>query len=134
MVPDMRLLPHSLLVLGLAAGCATTSPVSLSSTPPGASVFVNGANSGFTTPCVISLDKDANHEVALVLDGYVTAERSIVNDPTYETILWREMSVLPKTWRFPLWLNLEDFFVPVKRKFLLKPSRVYVRLDRSSDR
>ena len=128
-----RLLP-SLLAALLAAACTTTSPVSLSSDPPGAAVYVNGVHSGFTTPCIMSLEKDENHEVALVLDGYDTAERSIVNDPTYETILWREMSVLPKTWRFPLWLNLEDFFVPVKKRFLLKPSRIFVRLSRTADR
>ncbi len=130
----MRPTIPSLAAAVLLSACAATSPVSLSSDPPGAHVFVNGVDSGFTTPCVMSLDKDEDHEVAFVLDGYLTAERSIVHGSTYETILWREMSVLPKTWRFPLWLNLEDFFVPVKRRFLLKPSRIFVRMNRSADR
>lgn len=126
-----------LLSLGaaiLASACAATTPISLSSEPPGASVYVNGVHSGFTTPCVISLQKKMNHEVVIALDGYEPAARGIVDDPDYETLLWREMSVLPKAWRFPLWLNLEDFFVPVTKKFLLKPSRIFVRLQRTADR
>lgn len=134
MTPAMQRLFSSLAVLFLATACATTSPVSISSEPPGAAIYVDGKHSGFTTPAVISLAKKQNHTVVIALSGYEREERAIVDDPDYETLLWREMAVLPKTWRFPLWLNLEDFFVPVKKKYLLKPSRIFVRLDRTADR
>ncbi len=130
----MQRLLSSLLAVTLAASCSTTSPVSLSSDPPGAAIYVNGQHSGFTTPAVISLEKKQNHDIVIALAGYEREERAIIDDPDYETMLWREMSVLPKTWRFPLWLNLEDFFVPVKKKYLLKPSRIFVRLQRTADR
>jgi len=129
----MRRLLTTLCLSLLAASCISTTPVSLSSDPAGAAVYVNGAHSGFTTPCVISLDKDENYEIAIELNGYQRAERFIVYDPGYETLLWREMAVVPRVWRFPLWLNLEDFFTPVKRTYLLKPSRIFVRMQRSAD-
>jgi len=130
----MQRLLSSLFVLALATACSTTSPITLSSDPPGAAIYVNGTHSGFTTPAVISLAKKENHTLVIALAGYEREERTIVDDPDYETLLWTEMSVLPKTWRFPLWLNLEDFFVPVKKKYLLKPSRIFVRLQRTADR
>ena len=48
-------------------------------------------------------------------------------------ILWREMSVEWRTWDFPLFINVRDFFAPVKMRSTCSPGRIHVRLDRIAD-
>ena len=44
------------------------------------------------------------------------------------------MVVSERTWRFPLWLSVRDFFVPIKYDKTMAPGRIFVRLERSADR
>lgn len=105
----------------------------VSSDPVGASVQIDGRDTGFVTPCVLELDTDEDQRVDVVLDGYRTETRWVTPDHEVYAVLWREMSVGRDTWDFPLFLNFRDFFVPVKVTQKLSPGRIHVRLDRAAD-
>ena len=126
-----RLLPAALALLTCA--CAVTKPSVFSSDPPGAKVIVDGVDSGFVTPCAISLPDVEQQVVDLEVPGYETASRVITNEETEYWILFREMTVGPQTWRFPLWLNFFEALRPQKVVAVRKPGRVFVRLRRQAD-
>jgi hypothetical protein len=48
-------------------------------------------------------------------------------------IFWREMSLIPILWHFPLWLNRNDSLTPFKVDRSLSPNRIHVRLRRAAD-
>ena len=104
----------------------------MSSAPPGAEVRLDGEATGFHTPCNISVSK-GRHVLEVALPGYATARRDLAPDGQWDTILWREYIVRMAVWRFPFWLNIEDFFVPVRKHDAVVPRRVFVRLERAAD-
>ncbi len=126
------------LVLGAvgAAGCSTLAPdraVVLSSDPPGAYVIVDGRDSGFSTPCKLDLDTGEDRRIDFELPGFRTETRLLTADHEVYALLWHEMNVHERAWRFPLFLNFGDFLVPVKWTNTHSPGRVHVVLDRLSD-
>ena len=133
----MRTLAQLLLACSTAfLGSCTTyrdyKAVHLSTTPPGASVLVDGVPSGFATPCMIALEKKAQ-VVSLEKPGFLSADRQLVPNPYNDTWYWREASVGPHTFHFGLWINLDDFITPVKRMNELEASRIHVHLKRVAD-
>lgn len=110
-----------------------STKVSLASDPPGAKVLVNKKESGFVTPCVIALDPGDDQRIDLEYPGYVTATRVLTPDHQAYAVLGRDMYIRPEVWRFPLWLNTRDVFVPVKYDRTLSPGRLYVKLERAAD-
>ena len=50
-----------------------------------------------------------------------------------DVVFWRDMFVRPDVWRFPLWLNVQDFFEPLKIRRTYYPGHVFVRLDRAGE-
>lgn len=123
----------ALAPLSSCALLGESDAISFSSDPPGATVLVDGRDSGFVTPCMIDLDPDEATRIEIAREGYVTAARMLVPDTYVHSVLWREMNVRPGVWRFPLWFSMRDFFVPIKVEESLSPSRVHVRLERVSD-
>jgi hypothetical protein len=134
-----RTLRATLAALALAPALAACqllpwdANVTFASDPPGARVLVDGKDTGFVTPCGLALDRHDNTRLDIQLPGYVTATRILTPDHEIYVILWREMIVSPRTFRFPTWLNVRDFFVPIKYEKTMAPGRVYVRLERSAD-
>jgi PEGA domain-containing protein len=120
----------------LTAGCSVFGHsdvgVSFFTEPPGARVIVDKKDSGFVTPCRMTLEADKHH-VELAMPGYKTANVTLVGAKRTEIVYWRDMTVRPETWRFPLWLNLSDTVEPVKYRQELSPGHVFVRLQRSSE-
>jgi len=106
--------------------------VSFFSEPPGARVIVDKQDTGFVTPCRISLQARDDHRVELELAGYSTARLDL--DPNIDTdiIFWRDMALNLGQWYFPLWLNFEDAIHPFKIHTNLHPGRVFVRLERAA--
>jgi hypothetical protein len=94
---------------------------------------VDGADSGFVTPCAISLPDKSAQVIDLELPGYETATRVVTNEETDYWILWREMTVGPQTWTFLIWLNFFDSLRPQKVVAVRSPSRIFVRLRRQAD-
>jgi hypothetical protein len=122
-----------LLALGGCALFAGNRAVVLSTNPPGASVFVDGKNSGFVTPCQLQLDIDEDARLDFSIPGFRPETRFLTPDDEVYAILWSEMYAGPQTWHFPLWLPLRDFLVPVKWTEAHAPGRIHIDLDRLSD-
>lgn len=116
---------------GCEANPWTRPGVSFATEPPGARIVVDRRDSGFVTPCRLTLRRE-RHDVDLELPGYATARVRLDKDFNAEVVLWRDMYVRPHVWRFPTWLNLEDALWPVKPRFTLAPGHVFVRLDRAA--
>lgn len=126
----------ALALLAGTSGCSLfggARKVVLASDPPGATVEVDGRDSGFVTPCVLALDASDPVRVEFLYPGYQSARRVLVPDWRMQALLWEEMYIRSGLWRFPLWLNTKDFFVPIKVRRSLSPNRVHVRLERSAD-
>jgi len=113
-----------------ACVASTASPgVFFATNPPGARVFVNGEDSGFATPCAISLDKTREHEVAFVLDGYDVARRDLFPNTRWTATSWSDGDIGLSLWRFPLFLTFQGLFFPFGEDDDLVPSRLYVPLE-----
>ncbi len=74
----------SLLVTFSLSGCATImhgtdQSLTVSSTPPGAAVMVNGVKMG-TTPMAIELDRGDQHFVTVAKDGFTPAEFTVTKE------------------------------------------------------
>jgi hypothetical protein len=134
----MHRLPASLL---FAIACAlsscvldTSSPgVYLATNPPGARVHVDGYDTGFATPCAIALETSKPHDVTFELEGYASATRHLVPNPTWEVVPWSDGDVGASRWRFPIFLTFQGFFFPFRHSNDLAPSRVYVPLEVATD-
>jgi hypothetical protein len=114
----------------LTAACVElrrTPGVMFATQPPGARVVVDGADSGYVTPCHVDLERAA-HEVDLVLDGYNAASVHIDKGGDTWLVLWDEAWINEQTWRFPLFLNARDGLAPIKIERTESPARVYVQL------
>lgn len=122
-------------LLVLAASCRSVSPpgVSISTHPPGARVVIDGADSGFVTPCNLDLDDGSVTQVTLELPGYVSAVRLLADDSQSWYVAWGHGNVGVRTWRFPLWLRFQDLFMPIERSSGKMPRRVFVRLRPTND-
>jgi len=129
-----RALPALLLATLLALGaCRGPRPVHFASDPPGASVWIDGKDSGFVTPCRLELANRSSRKVELSLPGYQTSTRYLGLAKRGDLVYWRDAAVSYNTWDFPLWLGARDFFVPYKRRGGESPGRLFVRLRRASD-
>lgn len=120
--------------LPLALGsCKAPHPIQFASDPPGASVLVDGVDTGFVTPCMLDIPDEDSRRVDIRLTGYQPATRYLTLQRGGELVYWRDSITRLETWRFPLWLGSEDFFIPYKRRGGESPARVYVRLRREAD-
>ena len=126
----LLLLPLGLLGGGCAILGGSDSEVSFFSEPPGARVIIDKKDSGFVTPCRLTLDRE-DHKVEFDLPGYATARFDLEPDMAHEVILWEDMALEFGSYHFPLWLNLGDALPPVKFHANLAPGRVFVRLQRA---
>ena len=133
----------SLLLLSSCLSWTTVRPdfvwdrrpagVSLATTPPGAMVVVDGVDSGFATPCMLDFDTDESHRVELELDGYSTAGLYLMPNRRWFLIPYNDANRAPRVWRFPLWLPMGEFFLPVRTNTALAPSRIHLRLRLGSN-
>jgi hypothetical protein len=122
-------------VLGLSACIFLPhdANVTFASDPPGARIMIDKKDTGYVTPCALALERNNDTRLDIALPGYVTATRYLTPDHQVYAILWREMFVDARTFHFPMWLNVRDFFVPIKYEKTMAPGRIFVRLERSAD-
>ena len=130
--------PHLLLLLLVAfltTGCITFPQgrgVRIASDPPGATIYVDGVDSGFQTPAFLDLDEE-DSRIDLSLFGYETATRIVNTETKLGIIHWKEMELAATTWRNPLWLGYEDFLGMVQVSDRYLPTRIFVRMRLSGD-
>ena len=130
-----RTTPWGRLLLALAAaaavGCQSLRrPLVIDSEPPGATVRINGEDSGFATPCVLDLRGITVETVDLELAGYRTERRELRDGSWSRVKLWNEMSIGTQTWRFPLFLPTRHLLLPIEGSDGETPPRIHVRLVR----
>lgn len=125
----LRLFAATLLATLLPSCIAARRPIVLDSTPPGAAVFIDGRDSGHSTPCNIQL-ADKRREVEFRLDGYEPEVRRWRVGDRSSVVYITDAVVDTRTWAFPLWLGAADFFFPVKVLDGEMPHRIHVRLKR----
>lgn len=101
--------------------------VMVASKPVGARVLIDGHDSGFVTPCCLAIDRK-EQRIDLVLDGYQRASRVVADDDRTYLIYWDEGYLGPNTYRFPLFLNFYDGWVPVRFEETYSPERLFVRM------
>lgn len=129
---NLRRILAALALLTVSTGCVawTTPPAtSISSTPPGARVVVDGKSSGFLTPCLVKLDTGRDHRLRLELAGHVPQELLLSEAGDLYLIPWRRGYDAPYGWAFPLFLGARDLFAPVRIDNGLSPDRVHVSLE-----
>ena len=126
-------------ILGLLAGLALAPwlgacvafvqepGVRVATDPPGATILVNGKDTGFQSPTFIDLSGD-NARLDMVLEGYQTATRFVRTDDRKDSTHWSEMDLNGDCWRFPLWVDYDDFFGMWKSIDVYEPTRLFVRL------
>jgi len=121
----------------LGSGCTayglSRTAVSFATEPPGARVLVDRHDSGFVTPCRLTLPGGDDHRVEIVLSGYAPVTLQVEHGRRANVVLWRDMSNGPWTWRFPLWLNFDDFCEPFQIRQAYSPGHVFVRLERAGE-
>jgi len=119
------------LLATAALGCQSMRrPLVVDSEPPGATVRINGQDSGFATPCVLDLRGVEVKSVDLELAGYRTESRVLRGGSWSRVKLWDEMSIGTQTWRFPLFLPGRHLLMPIEESDGETPHRIHVRLVR----
>lgn len=133
------------LALPLASCLAWTTPrpdlvwnrkppgVNFATTPAGASVVIDGVDSGYATPCMIKLDEGDSYRVEFELDGYQTAGLYLAPDRRWFLIPYEDTTRAPRIFRFPLWMPFGEFWMPIRTNTALSPSRVHLRLRLGAD-
>jgi hypothetical protein len=134
--PGGRAVLAGLTLAVLTSGCSifghSDVGVSFFTEPPGARVIVDQKDSGFVTPCRMTLVADKHH-VELAMPGYKSANVTLVGTKRTDIVYWRDMTIRAENWRFPLWLNLNDSVEPIKYRQEMAPGHVFVRLQRASE-
>ncbi|MEZ6004172.1 MAG: PEGA domain-containing protein [Planctomycetota bacterium] len=120
--------------LPLLAACSSTPPVHFSSAPPGARILLNGEDTGFVTPTTLQIPTRKHSEVQFELPGYETAKRDLHAGKTHDYTFYSDWTLHYVTWRFPLWLNFQDFFVERSTEKGSLPRRVFVQMKRKNTR
>ncbi len=118
------------LIFLLIVSCSSTPPVHFSSSPPGARIVIDGKDSGFVTPASLDIRNRNHRTVEFVMPGYKTAVRDLRNGKRLKYVYYGDWVAHYNTWRFPLWLNMGDFF---QQRTVLKgelPSRLFVQMQR----
>lgn len=123
------------LALG-SASCVTDTSlpgVRLSTSPPGARVYVDSVDSGFITPCALDLGQDDPHVVRFELPGYEPAARTLVPGERRRLATWSESDGWPRRFGFPVFLNFMAFWFPIERDRSLQSPRIHVNLRLSTE-
>ena len=120
----------SCLWLGACTWFSGDSHVLITSEPPGAKIWVDGKDTGKTTPSLIELGGllDNDHAITLTKKGYLTGGRLISSFTEGYTVRLidgvAEIGLPP----FPLFWTVGDLLVPFGVRWDHVPHDIYVKL------
>lgn len=100
------------------------------SDPAGAEVWLNGENTGRTTPAELELDglMGDDHVIEVRKRGFETERRVVRHYDDLRTSQWDEAHGDLVTPAFPLWWTAGDLFFPFEIQAFYVPHDLYVRL------
>ncbi|PIE22220.1 MAG: hypothetical protein CSA62_13580 [Planctomycetota bacterium] len=100
------------------------------SDPAGGEVWVDGINTGKTTPAELELGglMGGDHLIEVRKEGYETERRIAKHWDDFRTSQWDEGHPDLVTPAFPLWWTVGDLFFPFAIESFYVPSDLYVRL------
>jgi hypothetical protein len=131
--PPARL--PGLAILATAVFC--TSCISLKSDrklfvfsePSGASVYVDGVDTGFTTPAVL---EPGSAKVSVQKEGYKTATRAVTRRTHFRYPRWNDGGTTDFTVAMCFFRTADDFFFPLQFETRAESRRIFVKLEPES--
>lgn len=111
------------------------SRVLVTSTPAGASITVDGADSGQTTPSMVDLGGIAgsNHEITVRKRGFDQETRQVLHYTTAYTSAWIQGAQDPGLWTLPLWWTMGDVIMPFAVRWRYVPHELHVKLYKQGE-
>lgn len=109
--------------------------VLVTSTPAGAYILVDDADSGQTTPSMVDLDGivGSAHRITLRKRGFTPETREVFHYTTAYTSKWIDGAMTPGLWALPLWWTLGDWLFPFAVRWRYVPHELHVRLYREGE-
>ena len=132
------LLPALAALMWAATACtwAEGNPyVLVASEPPGASILVDGDDSGLTTPARLDLGGffGSSHEITVRKAGFQPETRAVYHYSSYSTARWIDGAAAPEVWSFPFFWTPGDFLFPFAASWTFVPAELYIRLYREGE-
>jgi hypothetical protein len=124
--------------LVLCASCTwfkTNPKVLVTSEPPGAHIFIDGHDSGETTPHVFNIAGNfgSDHDLELRKAGFRTERVHLYQYTEGYMSRWIHGGGSPEIPPLPLWWTAGDFVFPFGVKGAIVPGEVYVRMHRPDE-
>lgn len=130
--------PHRLAVCALACLPACTAwhsaeEVLVTSEPLGAHIYVDGHDTGSTTPAQVRVGGNfgSDHIVTLTKDGYRQAQRRLYQTTEGYTSKWIDGAFEAAMPPLPLFWTTGDLLLPFGIRGALLPGQLHVRLERT---
>ena len=131
-----------LTLLTLPLACLTScvawleeENVLISSEPPGASIFVDGVDTGHTTPRVLAIGGNlgSDRSVRLEKDGFRAANRRLYQQTEVYTSKLIDGAFEVVVGPLPFFWTAGDFALPLGVRGALLPRELHVRLQRDDE-
>lgn len=124
-----------LLLLSLCPACTWWSSkerVLVASEPPGAAIWLDGQDTGKTTPATLDIGGHfgANHELELRKKGYRPAVRRSYQHTEGYTVRWIEGALDERVLTLPLFWTTGDVFFPFGVRSAILPAEHCIVLER----
>lgn len=129
------------LMLALVLPCAACTwfkdnqEVLITSEPPGAQIWLNGEDTGETTPKAMDVAANfgSDHLLELKKKGYRTEQRVLYQHTRGYTSRWIDGGSTPGLPPLPLFWTLGDVFFPFAVRGAVVPGELYVKLYRTDE-
>ncbi len=129
------------LLLALLSPCVACTwfkhnqEVLITSEPPGAQIWIDGENTGETTPKALDIAESfgSDHLLELKKKGYRTEQRALHQYTRGYTLRFIDGAGTPSLPPLPLFWTLGDVFFPFGVKGAIVPGEVYVSLYRNDE-
>jgi hypothetical protein len=120
------------LLASCSGGCVierSQPGVMISTTPPGATLYVDGRDSGLVTPAALALPRNSVRRLDVELDGYLPVSRIVTPVGPVHLIPWTAGYLGPSGIWFPLYLSVPDLFAPIRMDDGFSPKRIHIALE-----
>lgn len=128
----------AVVLSALASGCTwfkQNREVLITSEPPGAHIFIDGHDTGATTPRAFDIAGNfgSDHELELRRKGYRPERRHLYQHTNFYGSQWLGGGGPPELPALPLWWTGGDMVFPFGVRGAIVPGEVYVRLYREDE-